>query len=134
VPLGPARMAVGHGVDPNAHHYVVMFFTNAAPGKLAAFNRWYDKQEMAALLGIKGVLAAQRFTLAAQQLRDPRRDHRYQYSVRLDLATTDINRTLDEFQSAFQAGRILTNPTLSPDFSDGLFEPASERFSHAHQP
>jgi hypothetical protein len=134
VPLGPARVAVGRDVEPDAHHYVVMFFTNAAPGKLAAFNRWYDRQEIAALLSIKGVLSAQRFTLAAEQLRDPRREHRYQYSVRLELATTDINRTLDEFQSAFQAGRILTNPALSRDFSDGVFEPASETFSHAHQP
>ena len=47
-----------------ASNSLFMVFTNAAAGREAAFNEWYDKTHVADVLAVPGVVAAQRYAVA----------------------------------------------------------------------
>jgi hypothetical protein len=48
--------------------YKWLVFTNAAPGREEAFNRWYDEVHIADLLRVPGIVGARRSALTQAQL------------------------------------------------------------------
>ena len=48
--------------------YKWLVFTNAAPGREEAFNRWYDEVHIADLLRVPGIVGARRSELTQEQL------------------------------------------------------------------
>ena len=128
VPIGP-RIAGAGRPAPGARPYAVLFFTNPRPGRQAEYQSWYEAQEIPALLRQPGVVSARRYTLADQQLRDPRPAHAYQFMILLEVRSADIDSTLSGLAAAQAGGRILNGPALAPTMGDGTFEPVSPVFS-----
>jgi hypothetical protein len=71
--------------------HVLMALTNAAEGKDAEFNTWYESH-LKDLLALPGFVSVQRYTLSEEQ-RTPTTPYRYLAIYQLD--TDDLKETMD---------------------------------------
>jgi hypothetical protein len=94
-----------------ARHQLVVL-TNAAPGRDAEFNEWYDQRHLQDVLAVPGMVSAQRFHLK------PGMGHTaWSYLAIYDVETDDPAKVLAELQA--RAGEMemssaadLSNATL----------------------
>jgi hypothetical protein len=79
----------------------MIVFTNAAEGRDAEFNRWYDEVHLPDVLGVPGIVSAQRFALAeAQMFRD--QAHRYVTIYEIEGDAAEALEALKKASPAFQ--------------------------------
>ena len=66
--------------------YISIALTNAAEGREANYNEWYEKQHMQDVLAIPGIQSAQRFQISEQS----RQKLGYRYMAIYEVETDDI--------------------------------------------
>jgi hypothetical protein len=92
-----------------------LVFSNPVEGKEAEFNEWYDTVHMPEVLGIPGVLSAQRFDVgvpAADPAADaalPQPTHRYLTVYEVD---GDIDKVLSGLAEGATSGKIHMSDSL----------------------
>jgi hypothetical protein len=92
--------------------HVLVVLTNAVEGQDDAFNKWYDEQHLPDVLAIPGFVAAQRYTIAPDQMSDPAlHTHRYLALYEIE---GDANAALAGLGKAVEAGMYL-DPSMAPD-------------------
>lgn len=69
--------------------YKLVAFSNAAEGREAEYNTWYDGQHMPDVLNIPGFISAERFTCVG--------DGPHRYMAIYEIETDDLGAVLAEF-------------------------------------
>lgn len=77
--------------------YLQLVFSDAAPGKEQAFNRWYNQQHAPMVASTPGFQSWQRFELAATQLAPGPTEGAY--LVVFNIASTDVKAVFDSFRT-----------------------------------
>jgi hypothetical protein len=79
-----------------AEHYIQLVFSDAAPGKDEAFNRWYNEQHASHVASTLGFQSWQRYQLADTQLAPGPTEGGY--LVIFDITTRDARAVFDQFK------------------------------------
>jgi hypothetical protein len=80
-----------------------LVYTNCDPGREAEFNEWYDKVHLPDLLGVEGIVAAQRFQLTGPGPQTLGRNGEpvvAQYLAVYELDTEDTDAVLERIGAA----------------------------------
>lgn len=81
--------------------YQLVVLTNAAPGKDAEFNAWYDNRHVQDVLAIPGFLGAQRFKLTPGSGQT-----NWSYLALYDIETDDPAKTMADMQAHAASGKM----------------------------
>jgi len=112
--------------------YIWAVLTNAEDGADAGFNRWYDDVHLPDLLRVPGIMAAQRYKLAAVQTK--RVDGKtvvvtaqeaalqHQYLAVYEIETDDLSALLQDVCDRAGTPLMSITDTLKPDASTMCFE------------
>jgi hypothetical protein len=103
------------------HLMVVM--TNPIKGREAEYNLWYDKQHLADVLKIPGIVSAERFELSASQRLAP--PYPYGYLALYWIETDDLPGVLGELKARSGSALMPLSDALAPERWVYLFEPRS---------
>jgi hypothetical protein len=101
--------------------------TRPVPGREEEFDRWYREEHLPDLLGVDGVIAAQRFEFATA-FGSPGPDHRYLalYEVEADSPEAAIATLTAALR---EPGRVRSSGSLDRDFRQWYFRPLGERIT-----
>jgi hypothetical protein len=99
----------------------MIVFTNAADGRDEDFNRWYDEVHLPDVLGVPGIVSAQRFALSGHQM-FPKQGHRY---VTLYEIEGDVAAALEALKKASPAFEL--TDAMAQDAHVTLVEPIGPR-------
>jgi len=89
--------------------YRYLMFTNAAEGKDAAFNDWYDSIHIPGIMAVDGFKSFQRFKVIDSP-HTPGRTHNY--AAIYELEGNDPNAVLDRLVASFTEGRMRMSDTI----------------------
>jgi hypothetical protein len=82
--------------------YTLIALTNAAPGRDAEYNEWFDRRHIPEVLAVPGFKSVERFEAAhAQRVPDALP---YRYAAVYTLESEDLPKTLDALADAIRAG------------------------------
>jgi hypothetical protein len=106
--------------------YVFVVLTNASRGRDDEFNKWYNKQHIPDVLKIPGIVAAQRFGLAAAQMEGVASPWRYVALYELD--TDDLAGALKELAARVGTPAMVMSESLdTKGIGTYVFSPIAER-------
>ena len=105
------------------HVFVVL--TNATPGKEEAFNDWYTNQHIPDVLAIPGVVAAQRFTLSADQRAAP--PHPYKYLALYEIETDDLKAVLATLNERAGTSAMVISDAIDQQRLAWIYTPITQR-------
>ncbi len=105
-----------------ARHLLVVM-SNAASGRDADYNEWYDHTHLREVLEVDGFAAAQRFKLSSHQVMDR---GPYEYMAIYEVETDDLQKTLDALNSG--SGNMEMSDALDQQSTVAwAFSPCSDR-------
>lgn len=103
--------------------YKWLVFTNSAPGREEAFNRWYDEVHIGDLLRVPGIVGARRAELTDEQLSmetgDPKLcgpeqiGARHRYLAVYDIEADDPMTVLEEIKGRANTPAMPISPDLA---------------------
>ena len=105
------------------HVFVVL--TNAAPGKEDAYNDWYTNQHIPDVLAIPGLVAAQRFTLSADQRAAPPLP--YKYLALYEIETDDLKGLLATLNERAGTSAMVISDAIDQQRLAWIYTPITER-------
>ena len=105
------------------HVFVVL--TNAAPGQEDAYNDWYTNRHIPDVLAIPGVVAAQRFTLSADQRAAP--PHPYKYLALYEIETDDLKGLLAMLNERAGTSAMVISDAIDQQRLAWIYTPITER-------
>ncbi len=105
--------------------FLQLVMTSPRPGREDEFNKWYSEEHLPDVLGVDGIIAAQRFEFVASNASaDPPQRYLALYEVEAgdhEEAIAKLNAALSE------PGRMRRSDSLDPDFRQWYFRPLGER-------
>jgi hypothetical protein len=105
--------------------YSFVVLTNPTPGKEAEYNDWYNKVHIPDVLNVKGMVGAQRFRLADQQMGG---QPQHRYLALYEIETDNLQETLDDLKSrSGTADMVLTDAIDLKGASASIFTPVAEK-------
>ena len=105
------------------HVFVVL--TNAAPGKEDAYNDWYTNRHIPDVLAIPGVVAAQRFTLSADQRATPPLP--YKYLALYEMETDDLKGLLAMLNERAGTSAMVISDAIDQQRLAWIYSPITDR-------
>jgi hypothetical protein len=105
--------------------FLQMVLTSPRPGQEDEFNHWYSEEHLSDVLGVDGIVAAQRFEFVASNgSADPQQRYLALYEVEAD----DHQEAIAKLNAALtEPGRMRRSNSLDPDFRQWYFRPLGER-------
>ena len=100
--------------------YKFVVLTNATVGDDAVFNDWYTNRHVPDVLMIPGIVAAERFELAAAQRPG---SHPYRYLAIYEIETDDLAAVLDDLGRRSGTDAMVLSPALQADRLASVFRP-----------
>lgn len=111
--------------------YVYAVFSNPTDGMEEEFNDWYTKQHLRDVLGLKGIIAAQRFRLAAVQTPDQATPYRY-FAI-YEIETDDLQSVASALVTTAFTDAMPISEALDLNSTDAwIFSPVTERVTMAN--
>ena len=105
------------------YSFVVM--TNPTQGKEAEYNDWYNNVHIPDVLNVKGMVGAQRFRLADQQMAG---QPQHRYLALYEIETDNLQETLDDLKSrSGTADMVLTDAIDLKGVNAAIFTPVAEK-------
>jgi len=105
--------------------YVFVVMTNPRPGREAEYNDWYTNTHIPDVLKVPGIVAAQRFALAAKQRRDP--PYPYKYLATYEIEIDDVSKTIQGLINGRASGAIPISDAMDPNTAAWIYEPITGR-------
>jgi hypothetical protein len=99
--------------------------TNPTQGKEAEYNDWYNNVHIPDVLNVKGMVGAQRFRLADQQMAG---QPQHRYLALYEIETDNLQETLDDLKSrSGTADMVLTDAIDLKGVNAAIFTPVAEK-------
>ena len=111
--------------------HVFIVLTNAAAGKEDAYNDWYTNTHIPDVLNVPGVVAAQRFTLSADQRAAP--PHPYKYLAVYEIETDDLKGMLAILNERAGTSAMVISDAIDQTRLAWIYAPVTERIEAAHR-
>lgn len=93
--------------------YVLLVLTNAADGRDADFNDWYDQRHLPDVLDVPGMISAQRLELAPLQRKPP--PYPYRYAAIYNIETDDLAAVMAEMTRRSGTDAMLLSDAMDND-------------------
>jgi hypothetical protein len=105
--------------------FLQVVMTSPQPGREEDFNKWYSEEHLPDVLGVDGIVAAQRFEFVASNgSADPAQRYLALYEVEAD----DHEEAIAKLNAALaEPGRMRVSDSLDRDFRQWYFRPLGER-------
>src|ERR1700749_1626086 len=111
-------------ISPMAKYSFVVL-TNPTPGKEAEYNDWYNNIHIPDVLNVKGMVGAQRFRLADQQMGGK---PQHSYLALYEIDTDDLQETLDDLKSrSGTEDMVLTDAIDLKGAMAAIFTPVADK-------
>ena len=105
--------------------YSFVVLTNPTQGKEAEYNDWYNNVHIPDVLNVKGMVAAQRFRLADQQMGG---QPQHRYLALYEIETDNLQETLDDLKSrSGTADMVMTDAIDLKAALASIFTPVAEK-------
>lgn len=101
--------------------YKLVVLTNAVEGKDAEFNDWYSRIHLPDVLGVPGIVRAERFELAGVQ-RTPQ-PLPYRYLAIYEIETDDLQLVSDEIGKRAGTDAMFISDAMAHERLAAFFEP-----------
>lgn len=105
--------------------YVLVVYSNPAPGREADYNDWYNNQHLKDVLAQPGYHSARRFRLTDFKLDDAMPPQSHQYVAFYYMRTDDPKKALDDMKTRVEEGIIGLTDAMAEDFLAYCYEAAS---------
>ena len=90
--------------------YQMVVRLNAAPGRDAEFNAWYDSEHVGHVLSVPGFVASKRYRIAQAH-----GGRRFAYCTVFDIDTDAIGAVMADLQARAADGRLPLSAALDPE-------------------
>ncbi len=96
--------------------HVMVVLTNAADGRDAEFNEWYDKVHLVEVLEAEGIQAARRYRLSDAQIMDEK-PYRYLALYEIDGDPKEVIESLEKRSASMNMSDSMAEQALANVFS-----------------
>lgn len=93
---------------PNLKHYIYVVMTNPVAGKDAEFNNWYTNTHLKDVMKLPGVVSAQRFVVAPENINPAP----YRYLAIYDIEISDLSIFIKAQKDAINTPAMVLNPAF----------------------
>lgn len=105
--------------------FLQLVLTNPVDGEDAEFNRWYTEDHIPDVLGVEGIVSAQRLQYADSLYSE---GCPYKYGAIYEVEADNLEAATSALSSALrESGRMRTSKTLDRDFKQWYFIPMGEK-------
>ncbi|MEA3300939.1 MAG: DUF4286 family protein [Pseudomonadota bacterium] len=98
------------------NEYVLVVYSNPAPGREAEYNDWYNNQHLRDVLQQPGYVSARRFKLTDFKLDDAMPNPAHRYVAFYNMVTDDPEQALNDMKERVNQGIIGLTDAMAPDF------------------
>lgn len=105
--------------------YVLVVYSNPAPGREQEYNDWYNDQHLRDVLAQPGYVSARRYKLTEFKLDAAMPDVSHQYVAFYFMRTDNPEKALDDMKTRVETGVIGLTDAMQPDFLAYCYEAAS---------
>jgi len=99
--------------------------TSPQPGQEDEFNKWYSEEHLPDVLGVDGIIAAQRFEFVGS---NSSADPPQRYLALYEVEAADHEEAIAKLNAALsEPGRMRLSGSLDRDFRQWYFRPLGER-------
>lgn len=114
------------------NEYVLVVYSNPAPGREDEYNDWYNNQHLRDVLAQPGYVSARRFKLTEFKLDEAMPDPSHQYVAFYNMVTDNPEQALNEMKARVEAGVIGLTDAMAPDFLAFCYGAASALVVEQH--
>lgn len=108
--LGPLHKAASPVVPPHAGHFELVVLSSPTAGTEVEYNRWYDQEHIAGVLGNPGFLAGRRYEIVSSD--SPAGYPIPRYAATYSFRSADWQASMTEIRRRLSTGEVRSSQTF----------------------